>query len=116
MSYSNDIKILVSKYVAGGGSKSEASRLYGVSRATVYLWLGIGTKRLKGTKPGPKANRKVNEERLLAAIRLRPDARLVELGQEFNVHESTISYALKRLNVTRKKNLPIFSGIVTKPE
>jgi transposase len=116
MSYSKDIRRLVVKHVGSGGSKSEAARLYGVSRATVYLWLGLGTKRLKGTKPGPKRNRKVDEQRLLAAIRLRPDMRLAELGREFNVHESTISYALKRLNVTRKKNVPIFSGIVTESE
>ncbi len=116
MSYSKDIRRLVSKHVANGGSKSEAARLYGVSRATVYLWLGLGTKRLKGTKPGPKRNRKVDAGLLLAAIQACPDARLAELGREFHVHESTISYALKRLNVTRKKNVPIFSGIITEPE
>jgi len=53
---------------------------------------------------------------LLASIKTRPDIRIAELGAQFGVHESTISYALKRAGVTRKKNVPIFSRIVTQPE
>jgi len=116
MSYSKDVRRLVEKHVAGGGSKSEAARIYGVSRATVYLWLGYGKKRLKGIKPGPKHNRKVDARKLLAAIDARPDVRIWELGLQFGVHESTVSYALKRLGVTRKKNVPVFSRNITEPE
>jgi putative transposase len=116
MSYSTDVRRLVERHVAGGGSKSEAARIYGVSRATVYLWLGYGTKHLKGTKPGPKRNRKVDASALLASIKARPDIRIADLGAQFGVHESTISYALKRAGVTRKKNVPIFSRIVTQSE
>jgi len=114
MSYSKDVRRLVKKHVASGGSKSEAARIYGVSRGTVYLWLGLGTKKLKGTKPGPKGNRKVDAAALLASIKARPDIRLVELGAQFGVHESTISYALKRAGMTRKKNVPVFSGNMQK--
>lgn len=110
MSYSKDVRRLVKKHVASGGSKSEAARIYGVSRGTVYLWLGLGTKKLKGTKPGPKRNHKVDAVALLASITERPDIRLAELGAQFGVHESTISYALKRAGMTRKKNVPVFSG------
>jgi len=104
---------LVTRFVAGGGSQSEAARRYGVSRKTVYLWVNS---KLKGGTPGPKRNRKVDAAALLASIKARPDLRIAELGAQFGVHESTISYALKRAGVTRKKNVPIFSRIVTQPE
>jgi len=107
MSHGKEVRHLVARFVAGGGSHSEAARRYGVSRKTVYLWVNS---KLKGGTPGPKRNRKVDAGALLASIKARPDVRLAELGAQFGVHESTISYALKRAGVTRKKNVPIFSG------
>jgi transposase len=104
MSYSADVRRLVVSYVAGGGSKSEAARRFGVSRGRVYAWLALGDTLQTGLKPGPKRNRKVNEAALLAAIQKRPDAQLRELGQQFGVHYSTIHYALKRAKLSRKKN------------
>ena len=111
MSYGKEMRRLVTRFVAGGGSHSEAAQRYGVSRKTVYLWVNG---KLKGGTPGPKRNHKVDAMALLASIKARPDVRIAELGAQFGVHESTISYALKRAGVTRKKNVPICSGNMQK--
>jgi transposase len=107
MSYSKDIRQLVVSYVVSGGSKAEAARRFGVSRGRVYSWLGLGKTLSTGLKPGPKKNSKLNEAALQAAIAARPDVRLKELGRQFGVHESTVSYALKRLRVSHKKNVAV---------
>jgi transposase-like protein len=107
MSYSKDVRQLVMRYVEGGGSKAEAARIYGISRGRVYVWLKLGDKLETGKKPGPKEGRKLDGLALQRAIAERPDARLKELGRQFGVHESTISYALKRLRVSHKKNVAI---------
>ena len=39
MTYSLDLRQRVVSFVEGGGSKSEASRVFGVGRNTVYSWL-----------------------------------------------------------------------------
>jgi Transposase len=44
---------------------------------------------------------------LQAELQKRPDAMLKELAALFHVRESTVHYALKRLKVSRKKNLAI---------
>jgi putative transposase len=107
MSYGKEVRRLVVSYVAGGGSKAEAARRFGVSRGRVYAWLGLGKELSTGRKPGPKRSRKVDEEALLKAVSERSDTRLSELARLFDVHESTISYALKRLKVSRKKNVVV---------
>jgi transposase len=107
MSYSKDIRRLVVSYVRGGGSKAEAARRFGVSRGRVYKWLRLGEQLATGLKPGPKKNRKLDAVALQAALAARPDARLKELGRQFGVHESTVSYALKRLRVSHKKNVAV---------
>jgi transposase len=105
MSYSEDVRRLVIQHVSGGGSKAEAARLYDVCRATVYLWLREGEKK----KVPPKTRRrKIDSLALKESVAARPDQTLAELGRSFGVHYSAISYALKRLDVTRKKNLAIF--------
>ena len=39
MAYSEDLRQRVRQYVANGGSKAEASRLFDVSRTAIYRWL-----------------------------------------------------------------------------
>jgi transposase len=107
MSYSIDIRHLVIKYVAGGGSKSEAARRFGVSRGRVYAWVLLGSDLERINKPGPKGSRKVNSALLLKEVKARQDAQLKELAAIFKVHESTISRRLKALNLSRKKNMVV---------
>ena len=105
MSYSEDLRQLVIEYVVGGGSKADAARIYDVCRSTVYTWLRDGVKK----KAPPKTRRrKIDSAALVKAVTQSPDQTLSELGQAFGVHYSAISYALKRLKVTHKKNVAIF--------
>jgi putative transposase len=104
MSYSKDIRMLVIKHIAGGGSKSDASRKFGLSRTTIYKFLR------EGITPAPlplRRNRKVNSDLLKDLIFRHPDMTLRELSESIGVHYSTIHYALKRLNMSRKKNVVV---------
>jgi transposase len=107
MSYSKDIRRLVINFVRNGGSKAEAARRFGVSRGRIYTWLRLGKNLETGKKPGPKRNRIVREDILTAAVKTCPDARLIELARLFSVSPSTISKALKRLRISRKKNMAL---------
>jgi transposase len=107
MSKSYDLRVRAVSYVRSGGSKAEAARLFGVTRRTVYNWLEMGDDVRQKARPGPKRNRKVPEEALKQAIRTRDDARLIELAHHFGVHPSSISKALRRLGLPRKKNVAL---------
>lgn len=113
MAHSEDLRVRVVAYIRGGGSKSEATRMYGVSRGRVYAWLARGEE-LKARKPGPKGSHKVDMAALAARLKATPDVCLSELAVEFGVYPSTLHYACKRLGVSRKKNVPIFSGNMQK--
>ena len=104
MSYSIDLRERVLAYVRGGGSKTEAAALFGVSRNQLYVWLRRGDKVYTILKPGPKQPRKVDLDSVKTAIESHPDSQIKELGLRFGVHESSISRALKRLGMSRKKN------------
>jgi len=107
MSKSYDLRVRAVSYVRSGGSKAEAARLFGVTRRTIYNWLEMGDDLRQKVKPGPKSSRKVCEERLKELVAARNDARLIELARHFGVHPSTISRVLKRLDITRKKNVAL---------
>jgi putative transposase len=104
MSYSIDLRKRVLAYVLSGGSKTEAAALFGIRRNQIYVWLRRGDKVYSLLKPGPKRPRKVDLDSVKSAIDLRPDCQIKELSRQFGVQESSISRALKRLGMSRKKN------------
>ena len=107
MAYINDLRRRVVSFVRGGGSKAEAARRYGVHRHTVSGWTDKGDAVCERAKPGPKTSHKLDNEKLKALLKQRPDATLHELGRAHGVHYSTVSYALKRLGYSRKKNVAL---------
>jgi putative transposase len=105
MRYDYGLRERVIRYVEKGGSKAEASRVYEVSRGTVYNWVNAGLERLKAyQKPGPKGRRSIDVQALGEAVAAHGDRMQKEHAREFGVSKSTIHRAMKELRITRKKN------------
>lgn len=102
MSYSEDLRNQVRRYIANGGSKVEAVRIFNVGRTTIYDWLNHP--RPCG-KPGRVRADKIDEEQLHADVRLYPDKLLRERAEKFHVSISGMCKAMKRLGY--KKNAKI---------
>jgi len=92
-------------FIKNGGSKVEASRIFSVSRNTLYSWLKLDD--LTPKPPLKMRHRKIDKEELKAHAEEYPDMFLHERAVIFKVHPSAISYALKSLNIVKKKNVDI---------
>ena len=82
-----------------GLSEKSAARRFGIGRATIRRWIV----RLE-PKPRPHGAYKLDMTALAEDVRLYPDAYIYERAARFGVATSTIFYALRRLNMTYKKN------------
>ena len=102
MAYSEDLRQRVRQYVANGGSKAEASRLFDVSRTAIYRWLNNDNPRKKPSRTKPD---KLDEQALLEDVRRYPDKLLRERAEDFSMSINGIWVALKRLGI--KKNAEI---------
>ena len=103
MAYSLDLRKRVINYVQNGGRYTDASRLFGVNRKTIYNWLARTDLAPSRRKPYKS---KLDKQALSEHVKAFPDMILRERAAYFNVQMSTIWYALKKLNIT-KKNGPI---------
>jgi len=101
MSYSLDLRSRVLAYVSSGGSKAEASRLFGVSRKTIYRWLQLDDPLQHF--PRKPYDSKLSKAALAQHVQAYPDALLRERAAHFNVHHNTIWFALKAMKITKKK-------------
>ena len=102
MSYSSDFRKCVLAFVHNGGSKAEASRRFGISRGIIYEWLDAEDP-LTSKKPGPQGPRSLDYQALKQHVADFPDATQQERAAHFGVSKHGIWYALKKLNITRKK-------------
>jgi putative transposase len=104
--YSVDLRERVVGYIEQGGSKTEAAKLFKVSRKTIYNWLSRKAKNgsLLPNKLKKYKVRKLDDTKVLEQIEATPDATLAEMGEVFKVSRSAMWYALQRLKITRKKN------------
>ncbi len=111
--YSIDLRQAVISYVEGGGKLSQASKLFGVTTRTIYSW----KKRKESTgdviprKTGSPGKRKIDYDKLLEYVKDHPDATLHEMARVFEVWPSAIEKALKKMDVTRKKNRLLPGGV-----
>ena len=101
MAYSLDLRISVINYIEKGGSVLKAAQLFQVGRASIYRWLNRET--LAATKV-ERRHRKLDWSALRKDIVENPEARLIDRAKKFGVRPSAISYALKQMKITRKKN------------
>jgi len=102
MRYSKDLKKRVIDFIKSGGSKAKASKIYTISRSTIYIWMSQDDA-YQARKPGPKDSRKFSRLALKQEIDAKPDSLLKELAEKFNVSMNAISHALRRLGIVRKK-------------
>ena len=106
MRYSSDLRKRVLDFLQVGGSKAEASRRFCISRPTIYKWLQAPDP-LAYLKPGPRAPRVLDPNALKKHADAFPDETLKERAHHFGVSTFCISYHLKRIGYTRKKNTRI---------
>lgn len=78
----------------------ETGKRFGIGIRTLFRW----KHRLQPHKTRNKPATKIDMSDLAKDIQKHPDDYLFERAQKFNVHVSTIHYAMKRLGVTYKKN------------
>ena len=102
MSYSSDLRKRVLDFLSSGGSKAEASRTYNVSRTCIYNWLGAEDP-LRRQKPGPRGPHRIDYEALKQHVVDFPDQTQIQRAAHFKVSKNCILYALRKLNITRKK-------------
>ncbi len=101
MSYSVDLRERVVAYVSGGGSKTEASRIFGVGRPTIYRWLSMSDLR---PRPAKTRKRKLDKDQVAKHVEMYPDALLRERAAEFGVTPSGMWRALRKMRISCKKN------------
>ena len=104
MAYSVDYRKRVIGYRQEGHTLEETQKVFKVVINTIRSW----EKKLKeeGTlekKPVSRPPRKLNPEKLKAYVAAHPDAYLKEIASEFHCCETAVTYALRRLKITRKK-------------
>jgi transposase len=103
MVYSLDLRQRALNYIANGGSRSEASKIFGVTARTLANWLS----RQKQQDLAPKMNgsnpSKIDNEKLKKYIEEHPDRYLREIAEVFGSTLQAVFYACKRLNITLKK-------------
>ena len=106
MTYSLDLKKRVLSFIEEGHSKVDASKLFRVSKRSVFLWAKEkkeqGDLKLKVRDRKPY---KIDDERLKEYLQKNPDHYLREIADFFQVSISAVFYALRRLKRTYKKNI-----------
>ncbi len=104
MSYSMDLRERTVKFVRDGGSRTEASEVFGVSRKTIFHWLTR-----TDLSPTPRGIRqgKIDKAKLVSHVQAHPDRLLRERAEEFGVTPSGMWRALHGLRIS-KKNDQIF--------
>jgi transposase len=104
MTYSVDLRERVVEFVNEGGAKIEAARRFSVSEGSVHNWLN--RENLAPTKV-KRRHRKLDWKALEKNVQERPDVKLQDRAEHFGVHKSAIWYALKQMNMTRKKTAKV---------
>lgn len=107
MSYSLDFRKRVMKIKEEKRLTFEkTSKRFGIGIRTLFRWQKEIEPKLKRNKPATK----VDMEKLKNDIKDHPDSYLSERSERFNISISGMFYALKRLNVSYKKNSIPSSG------
>lgn len=105
MTYGLDFRKRVISYVQLGHSKKDTCDLFGISTNTLYLWeKQLETKGHLERKPRALSPRKLPLDQLENYVREHPDAFLREIAEYFNCSIPSVWAALKKVNITLKKD------------
>lgn len=83
-----------------GLSFAKVAERFGIAKQTVYNW----SKRIEEKKKRNKPATKIDRDALARDVERYPDAYQYERAERLHVSVSGVGHALKRLNVTYKKN------------
>lgn len=101
MTYQTPHRIAVLSFIENGGSKVDAEKLFKVSRAAIYRWLKLED---VAPKPPPKTrHRKIDKGALRRHVAENPDMFLRERAAHFGVAISSMSLALSKLKIVKKR-------------
>jgi transposase len=105
MSYDIKYRQRAIEYWQEGHSKRATATVFKVSPTTLQTWKSM----LKETgtmvpKAPQRTWKKIDPSKLLEYVKEHPDAYLDEMAEEFGCSDTAIIKALKRLNISRKKN------------
>jgi Transposase and inactivated derivatives len=105
MSYDTKFRQHAIAYWNAGHTKEETATVFKVGTSTLQKWKSqlneTGTLESKKRK---ETWRKIDPEKLKAYVEQHPDAYLKEIAQVFGCSDVAVLKAMKRLNITRKKN------------
>ena len=102
MTYQTPHRIAVLSFIENGGSKVEASQLFKVSRDTIYRWLSL--ENIEPKTPPKTRHRKIDKSVLQRHVQDHPDLFLRERAAYFGVAISSMSLALSKMKIRKKKN------------
>ena len=109
MGYSADLRLAaVKRYLGSGDTYAQTGKIFGVDSSSVQRWVH----QYKETgdlsdKPLTRSFKKIDPEKLRAYAKEHSEATQQEIADEFGCSNQAVSKALKRLNITRKKNAPL---------
>jgi len=101
MSYSVDFRQRAVAYVNEGGSKVDASRIFGIERRTLYHWLSAKD---LSPRPAKTRRRKLDKAALAKHVQDYPDMILRERAAHFGVHINAVWVALQKLRISKKND------------
>ena len=105
MAYDVKLREKVMSYLSKGHSVREAHEVFEVGTTTIKEWKKLKAETGKLEKRALARNpKKICPDLLKAYVTSNPDSYQEEIAKVFNCTQSAVSYALKRLKITRKKN------------
>lgn len=107
--YSNDLRERVIKNYEEGMPKEKLVEVFKIGISTLNRWIRnyLKTGSIEARKRNRYRKRKVEDEDLKKYIEANPSATLEQIGKHFKVRAVSIWHRLKKLGITRKKNLSV---------
>ncbi len=110
MTYSIDYRKQVLSSIDNGLTVREAAAFYALSTSTIHSW----RQSLEPKKGRDKAPTKIPDDALLQDVKAYPDDYQYERANRLGCSKTGIYHALKRLNISQKKDTRTSKGLSDK--